>query len=89
MSAPVIPDAIEASCKAPGLWLVQGRVVRRGVRGGWAIDYRHHFPTLQAAIDWVAENPNDCRCGARDFPSCLCDLTPAQWVATNPDKPVA
>lgn len=30
-----------------------------------------------------------CTCGARDFPSCLCRLTPAEWIAAHPDRPLS
>lgn len=95
MSAPVIPDAIEASCKGPGVWLVQGHAVTRIAPRTWvAEDIAGSFPTLQDAIDRIADHRDtpaaaSCRCGARDFPSCLCKLTPTAWVAAHPDRPLA
>lgn len=34
------------------------------------------------------EQKASCACGAVNYPSCLCGLTPTQWVAAHPTRPL-
>jgi len=83
----------ERKCIQPGLWVIGGHQIRQlGTSGTWAVirleggQIAKTDSFKEAAKALIDEHLDQCdclkpcSCGARDYASCLCNLSPAEWM---------